>query len=226
MFRTTLLTVFLLVQVVFGGLPATYRRNGRIMGGMDANPGQYPSQISLRNSMNQHYCGGSIVNDHWVLSSSQCTTAVGAQPANLLVVVGSHLLSTGGISHECSEVINHPKYNPMNFANDIAVIKTTTPMNIGSNTIQPIPIINRAITNEVWGQLVGWGTKGQNEGSYPENLQWVYSNIIPHSECSKKFKSMKIQFVALLILELVPVLVMPVVHCYYLKMVLSVLHLS
>lgn len=44
---------------------------GRIVGGDDASPGQFPYQISLR-IKDSHTCGGSIIDNEWILTAAHC----------------------------------------------------------------------------------------------------------------------------------------------------------
>lgn len=40
-------------------------------GGTNAGVGQVPYQVSIR-SIDGHYCGGSIIDHHWILTSANC----------------------------------------------------------------------------------------------------------------------------------------------------------
>lgn len=151
---------------------------GRIVGGEDAKEGQFPYQVSLRNTFNSHFCGGSIINANWVLTAAHCT--IDSVASNVNIVVGSHLLS-GGTTYRCAEIRNHPSYNPTLLSNDVAVLKTASAMTMG-NTVQPVPLINRDVQT---GTLVvsGWGRLSTN-GNIPNNLQFLNTNVISRAQCA------------------------------------------
>lgn len=46
--------------------------DSKVVGGNTASEGQFPYQISLRNRKNQHFCGGSIINEQWILTAAHC----------------------------------------------------------------------------------------------------------------------------------------------------------
>ena len=45
---------------------------GQIVGGVEAIPNSWPWMVSLRNRRGRHYCGGSILNDRWIITTADC----------------------------------------------------------------------------------------------------------------------------------------------------------
>ena len=46
--------------------------SSKIIGGSYANEGQFPYQVSLRTLPNRHFCGGSIINEEYILTAGHC----------------------------------------------------------------------------------------------------------------------------------------------------------
>lgn len=182
MFRLALISLFL-VGVAFAAQPKLQpeiMKEPYITGGSAATSGQFPWQVSLRNTANSHFCGGSIVNAQWVLTAAHCT--IDSAPSGVRVYVGSHLLSAG-IRHDVTTIRNHPSYNAQTISYDVAVLRVSP--NIALNSLaQAIPLINRVVDGERL-EVSGWG-RTSSSGPIPTNLQWIYTNAISLAECQRQ----------------------------------------
>jgi trypsin len=136
-----------------------------IVGGSSVNISDYPYQVSLQTKIGAsyyHFCGGSIINEYWILSAAHCVPTT--QPEDLYIRVGfTDLNSNDGQIYTVAEIISHPSYNDNTYDNDIVLIKLNSPINFGSLTADSILLANSA--NESAGlfdegtqaKVTGWG---------------------------------------------------------------------
>ena len=107
----------------------------KVVGGMDANLGEFPYQVSVRKN-NGHFCGGVIIGKRHVLTAGHCVDQeVSNNPAKELTVVsGSNvLLPGGGFKHAIESITIHPEYSTKAedlYKNDIAVITVSSGENL------------------------------------------------------------------------------------------------
>jgi plasminogen len=124
-----------------------------IVNGKNAESGEYPWQVHLRNSAGSGFCGGSILNRDWILTAAHCVQKNGRlsrQPSQLYIGVGFYL-SYGTNSNiksrdrklgqdfiRSKKIIVHPCYDGNNIYNDIALIQLSKSINYGvtSQTIR------------------------------------------------------------------------------------------
>lgn len=133
-----------------------------IVGGRTAQRNRFPYMASLRTTSNQHFCGGGILSNRWVLSAAHCTHGgPTALPRNVLVFVAAHS-RTDGIRHPVERIINHPGWNPRTVLNDICVIRTANDIQLipGRVVALRLPHANRPANARESTTIAGWGLTG------------------------------------------------------------------
>merc|ERR1712110_464046 len=108
---------------------------GRIVGGTDAYPGEFPHQIMLTRGVGGSLmCGGSIVGSNKVITAGHCCDGMSA--SKLGVEVGSHNLYEDDPDQESfavSDVGLHEDYDSWNINNDICMLTLEGSISMGSN---------------------------------------------------------------------------------------------
>merc|ERR1711872_746785 len=105
---------------------------GRIVCGTEAEDGEFPWQVSLRQIGfigQTHFCGGSVINENWVVTAGHC--CAGQTPAFMHVVAGGIKLNAGEGEEErrdIAKIIGHPDYSSQDLTNDICLLKLSTPL--------------------------------------------------------------------------------------------------
>uniref|UniRef100_UPI00398E9F02 coagulation factor IXa n=1 Tax=Pristiophorus japonicus TaxID=55135 RepID=UPI00398E9F02 len=137
--------------------------NTRIVGGQECQKGQCPWQAMLLDyTKKQGFCGGTILNEKWVITAAHCFKSV----VNFRVVVGEHNVARDEHTeayHEVERVVQYPKYNPSKslYDHDIALILLTTPI-VYSIYVIPIclpekPFAEKVLMAQSYGMVSGWG---------------------------------------------------------------------
>lgn len=121
-----------------------YSKNPRIVGGIVADPAEWPWQVHLR-SNGQGFCGGSILNERWVLTAAHCVEDFLYYPKSLSVAVGWNFYQGNSWSISEAEraagkdyisvdkIIIHEKYSKSRIRDDIALIYLSRPIKFVPN---------------------------------------------------------------------------------------------
>jgi trypsin len=163
-------------------------RTGGIVGGQNASPGQFPWQISLQRRSGtgfSHSCGGSILNERWVVTAAHCVD--GARTRNLRVVAGDHNRTVNeGVEQtvNLSRIVEHPNYNAQTSENDIALLELSTPLVLSparrTAAIGLFTPADSAAGLDAPGTLAtisGWGTTSEG-GSLPAVLKFAQVPVV------------------------------------------------
>ncbi|XP_045453939.1 collagenase-like [Melitaea cinxia] len=121
-------------------------RTDRVTGGWPAQDGQFPYQVSIRmisNVGNMITCGGSIVDNEWIITSAHCL----ANRISYLVRLGTIDIRRPlyMIEQDYRDAVYHPEFDTGNSnrvqQHDVALLKLSIKVAYGP-TIQPVRIQN------------------------------------------------------------------------------------
>ncbi|XP_055705677.1 chymotrypsin-2-like [Phlebotomus papatasi] len=163
-------------------LPWSVGWEGFIVGGQNAAAGQFPHMASLRSTANNHFCGGFIVNNRWVVSAAHCT--INRSAGNTWIVVGALQLNSGGRNVFTNSIVNHPNYNGNNFNNDVSVLQSRDSIGT-SNTVRPMTVGSSFVGGGLQATVAGWGRTAAN-APLANTLQWLNTQTLSIAECRSR----------------------------------------
>ncbi|XP_026730856.1 collagenase-like [Trichoplusia ni] len=169
-------------------------RNGgeRIVGGWEAEDGQFPYTVSIRMvgaTGGVGACTGSVLNNQWILTAAHCL----ARRFTYVVRVGltNITLPEYIIDRERDSAVIHETYNHDTTAvqtHDIGLLdlgisipysETIQPIRIQSSKRQQLEYGNLQLILSGYGRTDDWWAGG----IVPEVLYWVYQRGITQAEC-------------------------------------------
>ncbi|KXJ21989.1 CUB and peptidase domain-containing protein 1 [Exaiptasia diaphana] len=164
----------------------------RIVGGTDANHGDWPWQALLRYASGSQFCGGALVAPQWVVSASHCVSSLSA--SDIHIRMGAHKRTSSVGTEQDFKVIKkimHESYqNPKQYSNDIALLKLEKPVTLDKYTnlvCLPPRAVDIATDSKCW--ITGWGTLSSG-GSQPETLQQAEVPIVSPATCQNSYPNM------------------------------------
>ncbi|CAF0753036.1 unnamed protein product [Brachionus calyciflorus] len=162
----------------------------RIIGGGPANPEDWGWQALIEYD-GSFICGASLINKEWIVTAAHCITSL-YYLNRYLIRLGIHYRSNPesySVEKKISGIIVHPKYNPTNYHNDIALIKLSSHVEF-SDQIIPVclPDQNLDFTNKKsW--ATGWGSTSEYKSdSYSSVLKELETKILNKTECEERYK--------------------------------------
>ncbi|KAL6435844.1 hypothetical protein ACFW04_005603 [Cataglyphis niger] len=162
----------------------------RIVNGEDVALGEIPYQVSLQTKTFFHFCGGSILNEYYVITAAHCVD--NRIPADIIIVVGIVNLNRSGVKRAIKEIISHKEYDPNNsWLNDIALIKVYSPFKPSRNIgFVNLPKQDEAVQPGTAARVSGFGRISQN-GPSSKILQQAIIYIADQEYCKNMYTNIQ-----------------------------------
>ncbi|XP_036420125.1 chymotrypsin-like protease CTRL-1 [Colossoma macropomum] len=153
----------------------------KIVNGENAVSGSWPWQVSLQDTTGFHFCGGSLLNQYWVLTAAHCRVT----PGRHRVILGEHDRGTNAEPLQIlniAKAITNPYYNSQTFNNDITLLKLSSPAQM-TNRVSPVCVASSSTNVPAGTRCVttGWGKTGTT--STPRILQQTALPILSQAQC-------------------------------------------
>ncbi|XP_067035066.1 uncharacterized protein [Acropora muricata] len=160
----------------------------RVIGGVDAKPGNWPWQIALLRG-GRFICGGSLIAPDWIVTAAHCV-ASSQPPCSYSIRVGDHNRQLNEGTEETvqgKEIISHPEYNkPSLINNDIALIRLVRPVKLGPRVgTVCLPAQGESVPVSATCYITGWG-KIKHPGSAHNILQQAKLPPVSNEVCARK----------------------------------------
>ncbi|KXJ73384.1 hypothetical protein RP20_CCG015992 [Aedes albopictus] len=166
-------------------------RGGRVVGGINALPNEFPSIVSVQRlilTLSAHICGGTIINQRFVLTAAHCITE-SPENARFAIWAGSHDITVAEANRQninVEETIVHPEYLGGVNPSDVGLMRLQSYLNfnafVQAATLQP----GGSHAQPGPATLAGWGsTSTTTVPSMPAILQKVVKPIIDYDTCTE-----------------------------------------
>lgn len=136
---------------------------GRIVGGNEADQGQFPFQAALfiEAEGGTYFCGGSLLNNDYIMTAAHCVDAA----KSVEVILGAHNVRENEESQKKyvvpkANIKYHERWSSTLIRNDIAVMKLATPA-VFNDRIRPVNLPRKKDRDNTFVQEAcitsGWG---------------------------------------------------------------------
>uniref|UniRef100_A0A8C5TE10 coagulation factor Xa n=1 Tax=Malurus cyaneus samueli TaxID=2593467 RepID=A0A8C5TE10_9PASS len=159
----------------------------RIVGGDECLPGQCPWQAVLLNEEGEEFCGGTILNENFVLTAAHCIN----QSKEIKVVVGEvdrEKEEQSETMHTVAKILVHSKFVAETYDNDIALLKLKEPVQFSEYVIAAclpkVDFANEVLMTQISGRISGFGREFEG-GRLPKKLKVLEVPYVNRNMCKQ-----------------------------------------
>ncbi|KAL1784432.1 contactin-associated protein-like 3 [Sigmodon hispidus] len=166
---------------------------GKVFGGQDTLPGQWPWQASLL-YRGLHLCGAVLIDSHWLVSTAHCFRNKSQAPGDYQVLLGNTQLyqkTQHTQKMSVNRIIKHPDFEKFHsFGSDIAILQLHLPVNFTSYVIPAcLPPKDTQLPNYTSCWITGWGMISEDTKLLPPfSLQEGEVGIIDNEFCNALYE--------------------------------------
>ncbi|XP_066269352.1 transmembrane protease serine 2-like [Branchiostoma lanceolatum] len=171
------------------------RAKPRIVGGQDAARGQFPSQVSLHQTGFGHVCGGSLINNKWVMTAAHCVEGFkhvsrSPNPRDWTVYLGLYIqgeITSRVQVFNVERIIYHDRYDKYRIDFDIALMELDGAVQYDqAGYVRPIclPDDDNVFDSNSNCYISGWGTMYEGGYTIADTIQYAQIPLVDWSVCN------------------------------------------
>ncbi|XP_064633163.1 serine protease 27-like isoform X2 [Lineus longissimus] len=160
----------------------------RIVGGRDADHGEYPWQVSIL-YLGVHWCGGTLINRDWVMTAAHCFISKPAR--DFSIILGQHRLNDDDKTEQhigISKIIDHPEYHFHDTEHDLSLVKLSHAGTYNDYVIPACLPGKEEVFEGMFCTVTGWGHTAEN-GLRSNVLKEVTVPVVTRDICAKRLES-------------------------------------
>ncbi|XP_069046900.1 transmembrane protease serine 9 [Lepisosteus oculatus] len=170
------------------------RKKSKIVGGGDAQTGEWPWQVSLQMGRYGHVCGASVISSRWLLSAAHCfqdsESIRYSDPASWKAYMGMRVMNavtSSVVTRLIRQIVIHSQYDQYTSDYDIALLELSAPL-FFNEFVQPVclPANTHSFTSDTSCSVTGWGVL-MEDGELASVLQEATVKLIGHNTCNKLY---------------------------------------